>query len=1012
MNKCKTAQSATDPQSARNPGTVRLIRVFVSSPGDVQTEREALEKAVVEINRTEARRLGVMLQTFRWEKDVVPKIGPPPQDVVDEQTPACDIYLGIMAARFGTPTDGYGSGTEKEFNDAVKRWGKAGSPWILFYFHSNPPSPKTSKDVTQFGKVVRFRERLQKMGIVGQYDSVDKGENSFLFRVRNHLGSILGQLPIAQGGQPEPATPSGTVPARPTIPPAYLDWLKSQCAGIDLEGLKVQQGQAVTLSHVYVPLTTPAERTVEAARSGDTLREDQPAQLLLESLAKDNLYVAGAAGSGKSTFCRWVAWLACEGKMPETTPAAPEEYRERFPSSFAGRLPLLVRLRDFWTCLPETPGCCDMSQAELEDSLARWVDARKQGGLTWEIVQPHLQNGSLLLILDGLDEVPLTHGDTSTRRPSQPRAMLVSALVASLRAWTERGNRVILTSRPYGLDENHLRRMPLKSAPLSELDEPVRQLLLQRWFHCLVQSPEKAESTAQEMLQHVAQRADLGELTANPMLLTAMCIVYHDGGRLPQHRYDLYNRIVDNVLFHRFPEDREVIDPVRNRLAVVAYGMHTGEGLGEARTTPQAEATYAEIDRMIQAYQDQRAGTEAGYTNAVAAREQLLTRTGLFLPRGDNRAGFYHFTFQDFFAAQRLLDLRGDSLFEEFLRRGAVPEWRNTLSFVLGSQLAKHTSPDRSIILLGQLVESLNEQTLGLSVVVAECFQILLKRGLRLKSESEEKFRQYCLSAIEREVPVRERHELGLALGHLGDPRIEADLRVRGRPEDHRAYVRVPAGKYFFGEKKRAITIKEDLWFSRYPVTNSQYRPFMDDGGYGKAEFWPEEGWKWKNHEQLVEPRLWRHAKWNAPNQPVVCVSYFEAEAFARWAGGRLPTEKEWEAVTRGPEGYEYPWGNEWRDGVCNSDEAGLGITSPVGIFLRSRSKPFGLEDMAGNVWEWCESWHDQDKVCRVIRGGSWSGPAENCRCSFRDWGRPAGRGFNLGFRLVFGGQDSSHRKS
>ncbi|MGO8749980.1 MAG: metallophosphoesterase [Thermoguttaceae bacterium] len=433
-----------------------------------------------------------------------------------------------------------------------------------------------------------------------------------------------------------PETPAtASIPSPPTIPPAYLDWLKSQCAGIDLLGLKVQQGQAVTLSHVYVPLTTPAEKTVETARSVNALLQDQPVQLLLDSLAKNNLYVAGAAGSGKSTFCRWVAWLACEGKMPETTPAAPEKYGERFPSSFAGRLPLLVRLRDFGTCLPETAGCCDMSQAELEDSLARWLDVRKPGGLTWEIVQPHLQNGSLLLILDGLDEVPLTHGDTT--RPSQPRAMLVSALVASLRAWTEHGSRVILTSRPYGLDENHLRRMPLKPAPLSELDKPVRQLLVQRWFHCLVQSPEKAEATAQEMLQHVAQRADLGELTANPMLLTAMCIIYHAGGRLPQHRYDLYDRIIDNVLFHRFSEDREVIDPVRNRLAVVACGMHTGEGLGETRTTPQAEATYAEIDRMIQTYQDQRTWSEASYTSAVAAREQLLTRSGLFLPKGDNR---------------------------------------------------------------------------------------------------------------------------------------------------------------------------------------------------------------------------------------------------------------------------------------------------------------------------------------------------------------------------------------
>jgi hypothetical protein len=90
---------------------VRLIRIFVSSPKDVQAERDMLEKAVEQINRSDGTRLGVALRTFRWEKDVVPRIGPPPQEVVDRQTPPCDIYLGIMASRFGTKTSGFGSGT-------------------------------------------------------------------------------------------------------------------------------------------------------------------------------------------------------------------------------------------------------------------------------------------------------------------------------------------------------------------------------------------------------------------------------------------------------------------------------------------------------------------------------------------------------------------------------------------------------------------------------------------------------------------------------------------------------------------------------------------------------------------------------------------------------------------------------------------------------------------------------------------------------------------------------------
>jgi formylglycine-generating enzyme required for sulfatase activity len=96
-------------------------------------------------------------------------------------------------------------------------------------------------------------------------------------------------------------------------------------------------------------------------------------------------------------------------------------------------------------------------------------------------------------------------------------------------------------------------------------------------------------------------------------------------------------------------------------------------------------------------------------------------------------------------------------------------------------------------------------------------------------------------------------------------------------------------------------------------------------------------------------PVFWRNADFNAPNQPVVGVSWWEAEAFCRWAGVVLPTEQQWEAAARGPAGLVYPWGDDWDSGICNSENK-LGRTSAVGIFPRDKS-PFGLYDMAGNVW-------------------------------------------------------------
>ena len=111
-----------------------------------------------------------------------------------------------------------------------------------------------------------------------------------------------------------------------------------------------------------------------------------------------------------------------------------------------------------------------------------------------------------------------------------------------------------------------------------------------------------------------------------------------------------------------------------------------------------------------------------------------------------------------------------------------------------------------------------------------------------------------------------------------------------------------------------------------------------------------------------------------------------------------------------GQKACDYPWGDKWEDGICNSHGAGLESTSAVGIFPRSKSVPFELEDAAGNVWEWCA---DGDATHRVFRGGSWADGAESCRSAYRDAVGPAYRYGYLGFRVAAvppGGQSSASR--
>jgi hypothetical protein len=979
--------------------TIRLIRVFVSSPGDVTRERDVLDEAIAFVNDGVGQQRGVWLKAWKWEDKVVPQIGPAPQAVVDAQLPIYDIYFGIMASRFGTPTEKYGSGTEEEFRDALQRWGEKGEPWILFYFHDQPQLTKKPKDVAQYLKVCEFREELESKGIVKGYSCVRGEKTGFYEQVLKHLQHLVFQLTEESTPTPKPAKPAE--PSAAIVPEAYCDWIQKQCADIDLLGLELKQGQAVRLKHVYVPLITTVtkERIPDKAIDEQQMsawKEEKPPPLLLDLLNQQSLYVSGAPGSGKSTFSRWVAWLTCSGAMPPQEIEPPEGYGESYPATVHNRLPLLVRLRDFWACLPETPGAQDLSKPQLEAVLSQWVEQKQPGNLQWANVQAHLEKGSLLLILDGVDEVPLTRGPEG--KVSYPRAMFLSGVATARQAWEQRGNRLLVTSRPYGLSEADIRRVGLEHAPISDLTESLQALLVRRWFRILAADPASGSETAEELLGELEARDELQPLVANPMLLTAICIIYSQGKRLPQDKYELYDRIVDNVLYNRY-RDPALIDLERSRLSIIAYGMHTGENLGEQRTTPEAQVTDAEIDRILQAYKDQSSWTEQGYKGVIETREQLLSRSGLLLPQGEHRAGFYHFTFQDFLAAQWLQDAESE-LRPVFHQRSQVDEWHNTLSFVFSALLARSTSPVRSINLLSQLIEDINEQTLGLALVVAECLTILMGRKYRLEKKVEERFREICLSAIEREIPVRQRCSLGLALGRLGDPRIVTDVR------DPAAYVEVPAGDYVVGDDRRPFHLDKSLWFSRYPVTNQQYALFMDEGGYSNRDWWPELGWQWLQDDNVHEPAYWRHAKWNGANQPVVGVSFWEAMAFAAWASARLPTEWEWEAAARGPKGFKYPWGNEWEDGICNTYESGLGLTSPVGLFPHSQSS-FGLEDIAGNVWEWCLNKYDKpddssvsSDEARVLRGGSWYSLQDFALAAFRRRDVPYVRLDDFGFRL------------
>lgn len=177
--------------------TFKRLRVFVASPSDVKTERQLTASVIDELNLNIAPDKGCYFELLGWEM-CRPSMGEDPQDVINRQLPSYDVFIGILWHRFGTPTKRAGSGTEEEFHIAYKRWQKEGKPEILFYFSNASYSPQTANDLRQWQKVLAFKYKVQRKGLICEYGA----PNEFEYLVRNHLTQMLLSTALS-GMRPE-----------------------------------------------------------------------------------------------------------------------------------------------------------------------------------------------------------------------------------------------------------------------------------------------------------------------------------------------------------------------------------------------------------------------------------------------------------------------------------------------------------------------------------------------------------------------------------------------------------------------------------------------------------------------------------------------------------------------------------------------------------------------------------------------------------------------------------------
>ena len=901
-------------------------------------------------------------------------------------------------------------------------------------------------EATRAGLEARIRALVETGGgalIVGDV-AVERGD----LVGRDKWQIILGDQYV--GLSPDQVAPD-------TLLQAYLRALAAECSRLPLGAVDPRFLQAgpetpLPLPEVYVDLDVVApvreEREKgEAAFTGRLGRGEGGEQTsLLEAIAHPQatrFVLLGDPGSGKTTFVNYLAYALATGVPPDMP--------------LQGMLPVRLVLREVAArCIPAeaTKGEACMVWNALRADLADRLGEQAAGVLFPYLQRRLLEEGGLLL-LDGLDEVP---------EADRQRKCLLEAVGDLAAALPSDRSRVVVTARPYAYADPrwHLSGFAtLTLAPFSQ--EQVGQFVA-RWYQAVRPAMGWDEATGRErgerLLEALAEQPYLADLATRPLLLTLMATLHTSWGRLPQDRADLYEETV-RLLLSRWQRAREVKRPdgqtvlepgvarvlaveegrIRAALHRLACQVHEQQGAGKERTEGPADVGEGVV---LAAF----APLLPDDFHPRVLLDYLETRAGLLVGRAPGVYAFPHRSFQEYLAACHLAN--GPDFADQLRARvWADPAWWREV-FLLGVGKAKQGGLGNAVHVVNVLVPEGPEEVAERSdshwraaVLGGQALVDLRFPEVAVGKPDFEAVlkwvRRWLVALLETPdaLAPRERAEAGDLLGQLGDPRpgvgilplpprVRAGVRVV-LPDI--LWVEVPAGPFLMGSAKGDKMASEDerphhsldmpaFLVSRYPVTNAQYRPFVEGGGYDQPHHWTPEGWAWRTGEREPDlssiddedlrksytdwlagrpvekrgqPFWWGHPRWGLPNRPVVGVTWCEAMAYCRWLqeqlqianskwqiangkwqiwrGGqletwsgepattavRLPTEAEWEKAARGADGRRWPWGNEWAEGKANTDESGIGETSAVGAFPAGAS-PRGALDLAGNVWEWTSS--------------------------------------------------------
>ncbi len=722
------------------------------------------------------------------------------------------------------------------------------------------------------------------------------------------------------------------------------------------------------MDSIYIPLTIHPDQNPRFA--GNRSEDDEKS--LIRSLKAEELLdlpdrtvvVLGEPGMGKSTMLQYLALR--ESKRTD------------------GRFPIIVKLADF--CKTRDP---------LESFLLAGVEHHITGASMQNSARHALAGHNALILLDGLDEVSRNEYRSVTER------------IKSFSAAHEEC-RIIITSRKAGFQcsEVPFRLFELDQLPPGEIENFVR-----KWFN--------GET---DLAQRIAVNRRIHELAQNPFLLSIICFIFEKDQSLPQRRVELYQKCAVTLLTlfdeKQIPKQNAYTRRLKEQvLKDIAYHFFCKD---------VDEFSYESLIEQIAETLSEMGQTD----NEEKVLREICENSGL-LQKSDDHHFFVHRTFFEYYVSCKM---RSESR-STVLSRVSQAEWEEPIRLFAaqiktieeGSEfIGKLWAEDRALALrcypdMARVVEPELIKKLLIQADVNE--RIELVKGLPEKIGDPEKIVETLRELFNHEsngeviywgVQILEKMNKISGAAEIMYEKFDKGAKERYKNYIENDMVCIPAGTFMMGSPDNEYdrgsneTLHEvkldEFYISRFQVTNVLYEKFDPD------------------HKKR------RDTYSDGDRQPVVYVNWYEAVMFCRWLGCRLPVEAEWEYVCRASTNTPFSTGGNLTDKQANYDARYPYKNNPKGKYIEQTApvgsyppNAWGIYDMHGNVWEWCQDWYDEKyyETCkgkgtvenprgpesgsdRVLRGGSWRSNAQDCRSASRGGLRPDDRNYAIGFRLVF----------